>query len=192
MDSPADTAQPGPDMAGQGRSEPGKQFTLTVQEASDRYANLGHPRNPRSVRRFCQLGKLVCVETQTDNFTKAYLIDPISVDRHVQEIDEAHSRSGPDASGLIRPSPVNDREEITAANVRPDKSRYVELLEKINASQAEEIKIKNEQIAALLERDRETNFLIRGLQTILAPLLKPSIGKSERHFSDDTQTQNVA
>lgn len=31
----------------------------------------------------------------------------------------------------------------------------------------EQLKIKDTQIAAMLERDRETNFLIRGLQTLL-------------------------
>jgi hypothetical protein len=79
-------------MTSQVRPCPARQFTLTVDEASERYAQLGHPRNPRSVRRFCQHGKLLCVETQTDNFTKAYLIDPTSIDRHVQEIDETHRR----------------------------------------------------------------------------------------------------
>jgi hypothetical protein len=43
----------------------------------------------------------------------------------------------------------------------------------MNAAQADEIKIKNEQITALLERDRETNVIIRGLQTMLSPLLGP-------------------
>lgn len=163
--------QPGPAVSGQDRPQPDRQFTLTVEEASERYAQLGHPRNPRSVRRFCQHGKILCVETQTDNFTKAYLIDPLSIDRHVQEIEETHSRSKPDMPGLVRPSPVNDRIEKPAANMPAENSRYVELLEKVSVAQAEEIKIKNEQIAALLERDRETNFLIRGLQTMLAPLL---------------------
>jgi hypothetical protein len=189
MDFPADTDHPGPDMAGQNRPEPDKQFSLTVQEASGRYAQLGHPRNPRSVRRFCQLGKILCVETQTDNFTKAYLIDPTSIDRHVQEIEETHSRSGPDTSGPGRPSPVNDRTEVSTPAVRLDGYRYVELLEKVNAAQAEEIKIKNEQIAALLERDHETNFLIRGLQTMLTPLLGSSMGRKAEPFSSDTQTQ---
>jgi hypothetical protein len=141
---------------------------MTVEEASGRYALLGHPRNPRSVRRFCQHGKLLCVETQTDTFTKAYLIDPTSIDRHVREIEETYSRSRPDTTGLDRPSPVTVRPDSAAA---PTNDRYVDLLEKVNTAQAEEIKIKNEQIAALLERDRETNFLIRGLQTMLAPLL---------------------
>ena len=166
MDQPA-FEHPLPATAGQVRSEPDKQFILTVEDASTRYAQLGHPRNPRSVRRFCQHGKLLCVETQTDNFTRAYLIDPASIDRHVQEIEETYSRSRPAMTGLDRTSPVTDRPEILAGQAA-DSSRYVELLEKVNAAQGEEIKIKNEQIAALLERDRETNFLIRGLQTMLA------------------------
>ena len=171
----------GQDTSGTDRSEPDKQFILTVDEASERYAQLGHPRNPRSVRRFCQQGKIACVETQTDNFTKAYLIDPLSLDRHVFEIEETHvrsrpatsghDRSSPDLTGQVRPEPVDTHAEKTSLDIRVDNSRYVELLEKINAAQAEEIKIKNGQIASLLERDRETNYLIRGLQTMLTPLL---------------------
>src|SRR6202167_3730594 len=117
-----------PVLSGQERTEPDKQFSKTVEEASERYAQLGHPRNPRSVRRFCQHGKLLCVETQTDNFTKAYLIDPTSIDRHVQEIDETHSRTRPDTSGYDRPSPVSVRDEIPPPNIPIENSRYVELL----------------------------------------------------------------
>ena len=61
---------------------------------------------------------------------------------------------------------------------QPDMSRIVELLENTNASLREQtdfyrrqIDVKDSQIAALLERDRGTNFLVRGLQTMLAPLL---------------------
>src|SRR5580704_6412879 len=96
-----------PVLSGQERPEPDKQFSMTVEEASAMYAQLGHPRNPRSVRRFCQHGKLLCVETQTDNFTKAYLIDPTSIERHVREIEETYSRSRPAATGQDRPSPAN-------------------------------------------------------------------------------------
>jgi hypothetical protein len=161
-----------PVLSGQERPGPDKQFSMTVEEASALYAQLGHPRNPRSVRRFCQHGKLLCVETQTDNFTKAYLIDPASVERHVLEIDETYSRSRPAETGLDRPSPANVRPPISAPVTNTD-DRYVELLERVNAAQADEIKIKNEQITALLERDRETNVIIRGLQTMLSPLLGP-------------------
>ncbi len=37
----------------------------------------------------------------------------------------------------------------------------------------EQIKVKDTQIGSLLERDRETNILIRGLQEMLTPLLGP-------------------
>lgn len=162
-----------PVTSGQDRPQPDKQFSLTVLEASERYAQLGHPRNPRSVRRFCQQGKILCVETQTDNFTKAYLIDPVSIDRHVQEIEETHKRSRPDAAGLVHPQPDSDRVELSTSppSASLEVSDYVQLLKQMNASQAEELRIKNDQIAALLERDRETNILVRGLQTMLAPLL---------------------
>ena len=38
----------------------------------------------------------------------------------------------------------------------------------------EQIKTKDKQIDALLERDRETNILVRGLQQMLSPLLGPA------------------
>lgn len=171
MDMPTDDGQSLPVLAGQDRTAPDRDFSLTVHQASERYAQLGHPRNPRSVRRFCQQGKLLCVEVQTDNFTKAYLIDPLSVDRHVQEINETHSRSRSETAGLGRPEPAADRAEIPELERPTHDSRYVVLLEKVNSSQAEEIKIKNDQIAALLERDHETNALINGLQRIIGPLL---------------------
>jgi hypothetical protein len=58
-----------------------------------------------------------------------------------------------------------------------DNSKYVALLEKINEQQSRELEIKNQQITSLLERDRETNILFRGLQTMLAPLLGSGSGE---------------
>ena len=89
-------------------------------------------------------------------------------------------RTEPVVTGQDRTEPVNVRLENidrTAASsegqaaITADNSKYVALLEKINEQQAKEIDIKNQQIAAMLERDRETNILFRGLQTMLAPLL---------------------
>ena len=54
---------------------------------------------------------------------------------------------------------------------QPDVSQYVARLESENVFLRDQIGVKDTQIAALLERDKETNFLIRGLQTMLAPLL---------------------
>jgi hypothetical protein len=70
---------------------------------------------------------------------------------------------------------------VTARKFHPQQQKgmihNVQLLEKVNAAQADEIKIKNEQITALLERDRETNVIVRGLQTMLGPLLGGSVDK---------------
>ena len=60
----------------------------------------------------------------------------------------------------------------------PDVSRFVAHLENENTMLRDQIVflrdqvgVKDTQIAALLERDKETNYLVRGLQTMLAPLL---------------------
>ena len=152
-----------PVVTGQDRTEPGIQFTLTVDQASELYAQLGHPRNPRSVRRFCKEGKLRCVETQTIFFTKAYAINKESVERHVQEIAETQRRTPPVVTGQDRTEPVSVDGQ---AAITADNSKYVALLEKINEQQSKELEIKNQQIASMLERDRETNILFRGLQTM--------------------------
>src|ERR1700748_3241880 len=103
-----------PGMNGQDPTKPGEQFSLTVDQASELYAQLGHPRNPRSVRRFCQLGKLRCVETTTLFFTKAYAINKESVERHVKEIEETERRTQPVMTGQDRTEPVTVRPEIPA------------------------------------------------------------------------------
>ena len=51
------------------------------------------------------------------------------------------------------------------------RERYVDRLERDIGRLEGELDVKNEQIAALLERDKETNFLVQGLQKLLAPLL---------------------
>jgi hypothetical protein len=74
----------------------------------------------------------------------------------------------------IEPAPVSR----PAATSDADASRYVAGLER-EVERAledreflrEQIKTKDKQIDALLERDRETNILVRGLQQMLSPLL---------------------
>jgi hypothetical protein len=168
---------PPPDTAGHDQPSPATQFTLTVEEAVLRYAQLGHPRNPRSIRRFCQQGTIDCRKVRTSNFSELYLIDPASIERHAKEIAETFPIVPQDMSAHDLPSPDMGghgqlRPDTKVESIHDD--RYVALLEKVNTDQAEQLKTKDEQlkikdtqIAAMLERDRETNFLIRGLQTLL-------------------------
>ena len=59
--------------------------------------------------------------------------------------------------------------------------KYVEVLERENAFLRDQVQIKDQQIGALLERDRETNFLVQGLQRMLAPLLGGPRQDEPRH-----------
>ena len=83
-------------------------------------------------------------------------------------------------------SPARQTPSPAATVSRPDaagdevSSRHVAQLEKEVERLAEDrqflrtqIATKDQQIAALLERDRETNILVRGLQQMLSPLLGP-------------------
>ena len=67
---------------------------------------------------------------------------------------------------------TNSREQPrTDAAVRGPEDRYVVLLEKENEFLRGQVSVKDTQIEALLERDKETNTLIHRLQAMLAPLL---------------------
>lgn len=73
---------------------------------------------------------------------------------------------------------------------QPDVSELVGLIKEENRFLREQIGVKDIQIAALLERDKETNFLIRGLQTMLAPLLGRGSG-AEPFRTAHHDTRNV-
>jgi hypothetical protein len=66
------------------------------------------------------------------------------------------------------PAPTMPRQDAT-----PDSfmTRYVDRIESENVFLREQVDRKDHQIEALLERDKETNFLVRGLQQMLTPLL---------------------
>lgn len=69
-------------------------FTLTIDEALERYARAGLPRTPRSVQRYCAKGHLEARLIET-SFGEKYLISPASLDKHIayiQEINDATSR----------------------------------------------------------------------------------------------------
>jgi hypothetical protein len=62
-------------------------FTLSIDEALERYARAGLPRTPRSVQRYCAKGHLDCRRIETQ-FGEKYLISPASVDKHIAYIEE--------------------------------------------------------------------------------------------------------
>jgi hypothetical protein len=177
-------------------TSPDSDFTLTIDEALERYARAGLPRTPRSIQRYCAKGHLDCRRIETQ-FGEKYLISPASVDKHIAYIEEVRpvttSRDEPrhvatsvaatQSHDELRQDPATDTDKS-----RPVATDYVEQLEKrLTEKDGEivflrgEVVVKNDQIKDLTERARETNHLIAGLQKMLTPLLGRS---SEAHRPD--------
>src|SRR5579862_35414 len=163
-------------------TSPDSDFTLTIEDALERYARAGLPRTPRSVQRYCAKGHLDCRRIETQ-FGEKYLISPSSVDKHIAYIEEvrpvATSREVPrQVATAFVPQESHDEERQEAAT-SPDQARqvatgdarYVARLENDNEFLRGQLAVKDKTIDALLERDRETNHLIAGLQRMLSPLL---------------------
>ena len=166
-------------------------FTLSIDEALERYAHAGHPRTPRSVQRYCAKGHLQCRLIET-GFGEKYLIEPDSVDKHIAYIEEvtpttSRGRSRQVAAGVMPEEGGGAKGNETAAGADESRqvatealgtSRYVAQLERENNFLRGQVGVKDTQIADLLERGKETNTLIHRLQTMLAPLLA---APGERH-----------
>jgi hypothetical protein len=178
-------------------TRPDNEFTVTIDEALERYARAGLPRTPRSIQRYCAKGHLECRLLET-SFGEKYLISPESIDKHIAYIEEVRpvatgrDRSRPAATDVAGENKAFD--EVPEAATTPDKpgqaptapgvsqpvaatEKYVARLEGENEFLRGQVAVKDEQIAALLERDRETNHLISGLQRMLGPLLSAPDGE---------------
>jgi hypothetical protein len=170
-------------------------YSLPLEVVSERYAKAGHPRTIRSLQRYCTVGHLDCRKVATTLGDK-YLVTPQSVARHIAQIEELHafdivatdrdpSRqvATPVAPHHSPATPPPDQATNTdaprqAATGESETSRYVARLEREveqgkdeRAFLREQIDRKDKTIDSLIERDRETNILVRGLQEMLTPLL---------------------
>ena len=160
-------------------------YSLSIDEAAERYDHAGHPRTHRSIQRYCAKGHLDCRRVETQ-FGEKYLISPASVAKHIAYIEEVR----PVASGRDLSRPVasdvagenNDDQARQGTAIGPDAprqvaadDRYIERVEGENEFLRRQIVVKDDQIKDLTERARETNHLIAGLQKMLTPLLgRPS------------------
>ena len=75
------------DQSRQVATRPDSDFTLTIDDALERYGRAGLPRTPRSVQRYCAKGHLQCRLIETE-FGEKYLVAPASVDKHIAYIEE--------------------------------------------------------------------------------------------------------
>ncbi len=179
------------DLSRQVATSPDSDFTLTIDEALERYARAGLPRTPRSVQRYCAKGDLDCRRIETA-FGEKYLIAPASIDKHIAYIEEVRpAATGRDRSRQVAtdvaPREAQEKEKEGAATSedlpRLVATEFVARLEGENDFLRQQIGVKDEQIKDLTERARETNHLIAGLQKMLTPLL----GRSDDPHSNPNQ-----
>jgi len=113
------------------------------------------------------------------------LVAPYSVTRHIAYINEVRTvatsrdqtRTDTNVRSLENKGETPERAANRNEQARTDVAvggmdeRYVTRLEDENTFLREQVVVKDTQIGALLERDKETNTLIHRLQAMLAPLL---------------------
>ncbi len=182
-------------------------YTLPLEEVSERYARAGHPRTIRSLQRYCAVGHLDCQKVATTIGDK-YLATAQSVARHIAQIEELRAydpvATGRDTSRHVAThvaaqdsagKPTGERatgsdDGRQAPTGESEASRYVALLERaVEQSKdereflREQIDRKDKTIDSLIERDRETNILVRGLQEMLTPLLGAPRREPREHES---------
>jgi hypothetical protein len=156
---------------------PDSEYTLTIDDAAERYDHAGHPRTPRSIQRYCAKGHLDCRRIETQ-FGEKYLITPASVSKHIAYIEEVRPvATSPDVPRPVATPVVSveNLQEVPRELPNPDLSRpvataYIERVESENEFLRKQIGVKDDQIKDLTERARETNFLIQGLQNLFLQL----------------------
>ena len=101
-----------------------KDYSLSIEEALERYVHAGHPRTARSVQRYCARGDIDCLRQETP-FGEKYMITPASVARHIAQIAElAHTTcrdlSRPAATLFNElPQPDKQRQDATTSSDEP-------------------------------------------------------------------------
>jgi len=175
--------QPRTDANSRDRS-PDHQYYLSIEQTAELYAQAGHSRTIRAIQKYCALSKLDCHKVDTDTGER-YLVAPYSVTRHIAYINEVRTvatsrdqtRTDTNVRSLENKGETPERAANRNEQARTDVAvggmdeRYVTRLEDENTFLREQVVVKDTQIGALLERDKETNTLIHRLQAMLAPLL---------------------
>jgi hypothetical protein len=110
-------------------TSPDSDFTLSIDEALERYTLAGLPPHSRSVQRYCAKEHLQCRLVDTP-FGEKYLITPESVDKHIayiHEVIDATSRDRPpdgNKETLVATPAATSTDESRPVATSPDLSRY--------------------------------------------------------------------
>lgn len=186
---------------------------FTVQDAVTYCQAKGLGRTPKTIRKWAMrsqllepgAGDVVSRSQDTENGFR-WLIERNSLDVKIAQELEFDARKKPEmfVPNLLEPVATGaDGVEAVQANEQakeqmgtssnpseavltaphPD-AGYVTFLEKQLDRAHQQIDVKDRQIDALLERDKETNFLIQGLQGGLTRLLNRLPGREQDDYRD--------
>ena len=181
-------------------TSPDSEYSLSIEDAAERYEHAGLPRTLRTIQRYCAKGHLDCRRVEIP-YGEKYLISPASVAKHIAYIEETRqTMAGRDAPRPVAATsheearnsqevrqPATGRAEPRQTAAEADfVSRYVARLEGENEFLRGQVTVKDGQIKEMTERARETNLLIAGLQKMLTPLLGRPAGShsEERPYAD--------
>src|SRR6266852_5612717 len=164
-------------------------YTLTVEEAGALYEAAGYGRTMRAIQKYCARGDLDAIREQT-TYGERFRITPVSIARHLEQIEQVsqpHRREQPRPDASVRTTEiVGDSDKSDGASVReqprPDTAndRYVTQLESENVflraqnnKKDQQLERRDRQIEAMIQRDQETNFLIKRLSDGIPMLAQP-------------------
>jgi hypothetical protein len=107
-------------------TSPNSEYSLTIEDAAERYEHAGHARTARTIQRYCASGHLDCRRLETQ-FGEKYLITEASVAKHIAYIEEVRpTATGRDMSRQVAtagaPEPTHD-EQRQAVPTSADPSR---------------------------------------------------------------------
>jgi hypothetical protein len=85
------------DLPRQDATSNDRDYSLSIEEALERYDHAGHSRTARSVQRYCARGHLDCLRQETP-FGEKYMITPASIARHIAQIAELAGTTSRDVS----------------------------------------------------------------------------------------------
>ena len=186
--------------------------TLTIHEVSERLIAAGLPRSERQIKRYCETAfldaKKIPGPTGEQWFVAPVALPKLIGDLQQWQMQRpGHVRPWPATSGSVTLEIEPNSKSDTAGHGRPQQAmsdsktptdsgvgepatsgsvtrleREVENLKEDRAFLREQVKVKDGQIASLLERDRETNILIGKLQEMLTPLL--GVPRREPHVHE--------
>lgn len=186
---------------------------LTVQDAVTYCQVKGLGRTPKTLRKWAMRSHLmepgasdVVARSQDTENGFRWLIERNSLDVKIAQELEFDARKKPEmfvpnllepvvtgADGVESVQPNKQAKEHVGTSSNPSEAvhttphpdtGYVTFLEKQLDRAHQQIDVKDRQIDALLERDRETNFLIQGLQGGLTRLLNRLPGREQDDYRD--------